>query len=68
MGGLFSKPKVSKPKPAKLPTDPADTAAKQRNAEDEEARRKRAALASNVLGASGAESSNPIGQKTTLGG
>lgn len=50
MGGLFGKPKVSKPKPMKVNVDntQADAAAKTA-ADSQEAARQRAGLASNLL-------------------
>lgn len=73
MGGLFKKPKVSKPKPVKINTETEqDRAEKQRQLDDEESRRKRAQLGSNLLfsdseGDGGQAAGPSILQKKLLG-
>lgn len=73
MSSLFRKPKVSKPKPVKINTETEqDRAEKQRQLDDEESRRKRASLGSNLLFSdseeSGAQAAGPsILQKKLLG-
>lgn len=67
MGSLFGKPKVSKPKPIQInKANEEDKAAKQRQAEDEESRRKRAGLASNLLFEDGESAAGPAIQKKKL--
>jgi len=71
MGGLFSKPKVSKPAVVTDTTSAVDAAKAaadaQRQAEDQEAARKRANLQSNMLGSTeDTTTSGPVIQKKRL--
>lgn len=69
MSGMFSKPKVQKVKPQKVSSAAVqDESEAQRTEADEERRRRRASLASNILFGSGNQGPGPtIATKTALG-